>query len=92
MKKSLPLIVFYCLLMLSCSVSNKNKISFNTDLFHLSINKSGLITEMKDVGSGKNYLSIDTIAPLLSIKHNGSMKFPREAQYDNKSNILNLIF
>jgi len=47
---------------------------------------------MKDVGSGKNYLSIDTIAPLLSIKHNGSMKFPREAQYDNKSNILNLIF
>ena len=72
-----PFVYFFLFLVLLTACNpNKQLVKIQTDNFRLSINSKGYITELTDIAGNQNYLSIDTIAPLLSCQVNGKMLYP----------------
>ncbi|MFC2097009.1 hypothetical protein ACFLSI_01615 [Bacteroidota bacterium] len=90
MKKLLLLSTITCLLIVSCSQNNSGKITLKTESFKLSINNEGSINKFIDTNTGINYLSEDTISPLMSIQVDGEMLMPEEANYDKNTEIISL--
>ena len=63
------MIVLSLVMIQSCS-GGKTGINLTTDSIHISIDNSGMISEISDLINETNYLNADTIAPLLSIRNN----------------------
>ena len=75
----------------SCSPSG-NSHSFSNDHFEIIIDGQGLLSSIKDVTSGKDYLARDSISPLLSIRKDSMIYFPIKAEFNNAENNIVLDF
>ncbi|MGD1980634.1 MAG: hypothetical protein PVK01_02550 [Flavobacteriaceae bacterium] len=76
----LPLIL---ILFVACSKNAPTIASFRTAVFKLSIDQKGRVNEFTDIGTGKNYLSSDSISPLLALRINKKWQFPDAAKLSN---------
>lgn len=85
--------IFYIFLLatiFAACTQKKSKIQFHTDFVGIGINSKGFITEIEDLKTHKNYLSVDTIAPLFSCRIDGKIIYPVSASFENQ--ILSLHF
>jgi len=82
-------ILFFILLFTACS-KQQTLVEFSSDAFKIGINKKGYVNELTDNGNNKNYLSTDTIAPLLSCRIKGKFLYPESAAF--AENILSIQF
>lgn len=78
------------LLLLSACTKNNTLVKFETDQFLIGIDKTGNINELTDIKNVKNYISIDTISPLLSCRIDSQLLYPILATFEN--NILTFQF
>jgi len=76
----LPLIL---ILFVACSKNAPTIASFRTAVFKLSIDEKGRVNEFTDIGTGKNYLSSDSISSLLALRINKKWQFPDAAKLSN---------
>jgi hypothetical protein len=74
------LILFACLLCLSRS--SNAQVSFISGELKMSINKQGSITELSNSLTSKNYLSLDTLSPLITLVSNDIRYKPASMAYD----------
>ena len=89
MKSKFFIVSLLAFIIMAC---NKNQpiAKFQTDHFLMSIDSKGYLTELTSINDQMNYLSSDTIAPLLSFRVEGKMLYPVSASYTN--DILTIIF
>jgi hypothetical protein len=76
-------IVFVLTILFACDVHSQ--VSFQTKQFKLSFNQVGMLTEMLDRVTNKNYLAADQTSYLLAVQRNGSFVNPQNLQWKNKS-------
>ena len=74
------LILFACLLCLSRS--SNAQVSFISGELKMSINKQGSITELSNSLTSKNYLSLDTLSPIITLVSNDIRYKPASMAYD----------
>ncbi|MEN8117468.1 MAG: hypothetical protein ABFS16_10840 [Bacteroidota bacterium] len=86
------LIILSALILILFTACNQNKalVEFKSDQFIVGINNKGNINQLTDVETGNNYISTDTISPLLSIRIDSQMFYPQSATVEN--NILTFKF
>lgn len=89
MKKAVYISILLIFIFTACK-QNKQMTTFQTDDLLFGINSKGYITQLTDVNTRQNYLSTDTIAPLLSCRVDGKMLYPVKASVD--SNIITFKF
>ena len=58
----------------------------------LSINKQGLLRNISVPDARENFLSLDTLAPLLSIRVENEMLYPKSASYDKEGKTITLYY
>lgn len=80
-----------CLLLVSCTNQNQF-MEFESDPFKISINQQGIIKNFVDKNTGKNYLAKNISAPLLSIRSQKEMFFPKSAILDETKQIISISF
>jgi hypothetical protein len=73
----------------SCK-NNHSLVAFKSDSFQIDIDKKGNIIQLTDIQNSKNYISTDTIAPLLSCMSNSEILYPVSASFE--SEILSVTF
>jgi len=78
------------LLFLSCST--RNKLELETSSLRISVDKFGLITQLTEIQSSENFLSGDTIAPLLSVRIENEVLRSLSANFDQSDHIITLYF
>lgn len=83
MNKFLSFLVTSTFLFISCS-KESTIASFKTPVFKLSIDSKGLINEFTDLATGKNYLSNDSISPLLALRIEGRWEFSESVKFIDK--------
>ncbi len=66
------------------------EVHFNTADFHLSIDASGSVTSLFDKSQKKEYIPLDSTAPLLTLRSNG--QFVRPTGLTQKGDVLMLFF
>jgi len=66
----------------SCS-DKKTVVSYQSGSFLIGINSEGLINQLIDLKSNKNYISKDTIAPILSCRIDSQIHYPVSANVEN---------
>ena len=71
--------VFLIILIIAGCNPKNTLVEFNSDHFKIGINKTGFVSELVDIKSNTNYLSEDTIAPLISCRINGQFFYPVSA-------------
>ncbi len=76
----LPLALITCI--------SDNKVELSTDNLLIRIDGNGYLTEMKDISSGENYLSADTVSPLISIRVDSAILMPVKVRNGNSSGSL----
>ena len=91
MKKLLLIFLSANLIFTTCSINNKSIIvELETSFFKTSINEKGSFTNFFDLKTGKDYLSMDSITPVMSIRINKIIYAPLSAVYND--NIFTLTF
>lgn len=80
-KYCLFLSIFLSAVLLSCS-NEKTIIEFESDAFSIGIDSKGYLSQLIDKNTGKNYLSGDTIAPLLTCRIDSVMHYPVAASFE----------
>ena len=81
MQKYLVVILVLTLGITSCN-KNATYVQFQSSHFHIGIDNSGFVTELVDTDTRHNYLSPDTIAPLLSCGVGEKIYYPVLASND----------
>ena len=89
MKNAFLAIISSMLLAISCSNSGEG-IEINSSSFQIALNEEGEVSKLLDLKTGINYLSNDTLAPLLSIWMNGKVSKPESTSYNEKDKIITL--
>ena len=89
MKRNLLFFAAIIVLFASCK-NNHPLVSFKSDSFQIDIDKKGNIIQLTDIQNSKNYISTDTIAPLLSCMTNSKILYPVSASFE--SEILSVMF
>lgn len=87
MKARSILSLLLLLFVVSC-VTWENQIVLVTESFRVSIDGNGLVTELAGTKTGINYLSNDSISPLMSIRINEEIIFPQSAEQKDSFLIL----
>jgi hypothetical protein len=83
MNKKLILFAAIVLLLASCN-SNQTLVTFKSDNFQIDIDKKGNVIQLTDLQNNKNYISTDTIAPLLTCMTNSEILYPVSASVENQ--------
>ena len=81
--KKLTLALIIAVFLFSCSKENVI-VEFKSGNFQIGISDKGTVSQLIDINSGKNYISKDTIAPLLSCRIDSQMIYPVSAIYENQ--------
>ncbi len=80
MKRSVLISSVMLLFLVSCVGDRESdSIIFQSDFFKISINENGFLTQLIDRESGKNYLSPDSSAALMSVRVSGKILLPTSA-------------
>jgi hypothetical protein len=58
------------------------QVSFTSGELKMSLSKQGSITELSNLSTGKNYISTDTISPLITLVSNNKRYQPGSMSYD----------
>jgi hypothetical protein len=66
--------------------------SFTSGELKMSLNKQGSITELSNSSTGKNYLSIDTLSPLITLVSNDIRYQPASMTYDKAQKKITLAY
>lgn len=77
LRNSIPFLGLICLSQLSFA-----QVSFTSGELNMSLNKQGSVTELSNTSTGKNYLSTDTISPLITLVSNNIRYQPSSLNYD----------
>ncbi len=89
MKRLILFLIVSNLLFVSCSINKETKlIELKTKSFQISIDEKGYISKLIDVETGTNYLSNDTIAPIMSVSRNDEIVYPQSAELKENTLIL----
>jgi hypothetical protein len=83
MNKILVLITTVVIILSSCS-KNQSLVEFKSSQFLIEIDTKGDVTQLLDIQNQKNYISIDTISPLLSCMVNSEIIYPIGATFENE--------
>jgi hypothetical protein len=86
----IPCLLIVILFLFSSCVKDKTLAEFKSGRFVIGIDTKGNINQLKDIQNDRNYLSADTIAPLLSIRVDSQMVYPVSASIEGE--ILNVRF
>ncbi len=81
--------IFFILIFTGCS-KHQTLVELNSENFKIGIDKNGFISQFTDLRTNTNYLSTDTIAPLLSYRINGQFAYPVSATF--QENFLEIQF
>lgn len=85
--------LFFLLSILSLLFSSCMKqdvlVTYNSDHLSIGIDSKGFVQSLTDKSTGTNYLSTDTIAPLLSCRVESEIIFPVSAVVENEHLIFN---
>ena len=68
------------------------QVSFTAGGLKIGIDKKGFVTELSNTGDHQNYLSKDTIAPLMTLISGGKKQYPTSMTYAAGAKKINLIF
>ena len=91
MKNAFLILTFLPILFLSCTTENSTKlIELKTDGFQITLDRQGYFSHFMDLNNGKDYLSKDTLAPLMTIRRENTIILPQSAKL--KENILTLFY
>ena len=66
------------------------QVQLSTGSLKLKLDKKGFLTELSNLQSGKNYLSADTIAPLLTLVSNQVNYLPSSLTYNKSATTISL--
>lgn len=90
MKKLLPLLIVMGLLLNSCSNNTEpTLLELKTGQLKLDIGEKGSVIRLIYIETGKNYISEDTINPLMAVRINGDVLIPQSANVENEILTLN---
>ena len=87
MKNRIYFIIFTLFIFSACKQNNQ-LVSFQSNDLILGIDSKGFITYLTNVNSNQNYISTDTIAPLLSCRVDGEILYPMSASVENETLLL----
>lgn len=87
---SILLIFFTSLIVLSCSSDQTKIVDRTIGSLKMTINDKGSLVNLIDVNTGKDYILKDTLAPLMSVRVNNKMSYPKSATI--KDEIISLTF
>ena len=73
----------------SCT-REKPLVEFETAHLKIGVSDKGSILELTDLNTGKNYISMDTLAPLISCRIDSQMYYPEKASFSDGT--LNISF
>lgn len=82
MTKTFLSILIAAMFLFSCT-KEQHLVEFKTTQFLIGINKTGYIHQLIDIQNKKEYLSNDTLAPLISCRVNSEMIYPVRASIVN---------
>jgi len=85
-------IVFLTLLVFSLNLSSRAQIAFKAGDLSIRFDDKGYFTEIINQKTKQNYLSKDTIAPLLTLISENNRYTPSSLQFNKKNNMLTLNF
>lgn len=89
MKNTFLIFSLFSLIFFSCSVNNEVKIlSVKTQSFTANINDKGLFINLIDTKTGREYLQLDTISPILTIRSNNKFLIPKSATVTGSNLVL----
>ena len=89
MKRLLILLLVANMVFVSCTINKEtNLIELKTKSFQISIDKKGYFSKLLDINSSIDYLSEDTIAPVLSVSRNEEIIYPQAAELKANTLIL----
>jgi hypothetical protein len=89
MKQKIYILIFFILTIFSCS-TKKSIVEVKSSMFSIGIDPYGKINHLLDLKNAHEYLSSDTLSPLLQCRVNGEMLPPVSATFDK--DILTLRF
>lgn len=81
MYKNLILLFILATLLSSCK-KNQSLVEFKSSQFLIGIDAEGNVARLVDIKNQKDYLSRDTISPLLSIRMNSKIIYPIAASFE----------
>lgn len=81
MNRILSLLVLFIFAFSGCTKQN-TLVEFNAGNFRIGIDKQGFVNQLTDTESKTDYISNDTIAPLLSCRINGKFFYPVSASIE----------
>ncbi|REG83047.1 hypothetical protein [Algoriphagus antarcticus] len=88
---SVILLLLICLIVGSCSTNSDSIIlDLSTESLKITINDKGSFINFIDVNTGTDYISTDTLAPLMSVRINNEIIHPKSATV--KDDIISLDF
>lgn len=90
--RKLIIVLLSLLFIFSTCTRQSEDFTFNTDLFRITIDHTGMVTGIFAENSEVNYLAADTLAPLLTLRIQNKLLFPEKAVFDNEKDILELSF
>jgi hypothetical protein len=82
MKQKLILLGVLIAIIVSCD-NNQTLVTFKSDTLQIGIDKEGNINQLIDIGNNKNYVSFDTLAPLLTCRVDSEMLYPVSVSFKN---------
>jgi hypothetical protein len=82
MNRILFLLIAIATLFSSCS-NNQSLVEFKTSNFLIGVDTKGNVSQLVDSKNQQNYLSNDTISPLLTCMVNSEMIYPNTATFEN---------
>ena len=85
--KTILLLLFICF----SSMAN-SQIFFNSGNLRMAINKSGVITELNNTSTNKNYLYKDSISPLITLLSGNKRHLPSSLAYNPSQHKITLLF
>jgi len=85
--KTALLFLFICF-----SIMANSQVFFNSGNFRMAINKSGVITELNNTATNKNYLYKDSISPLITLLSGNKRHLPSSLAYNPSQHKITLLF
>ena len=89
MQKNLIYFLLASILVCSCSGFDSSATKLSTENFQLSIDAEGLITEFTDLTKQINYIDVDSVTALMSLRVNKQIMLPQSAEVQNDLILLN---
>ena len=86
------LILFPAIFLATACSRQPATIRLSTENLEMQLDERGYLAHLLDLRSGHDYLAQDTIAPLLSIRHNGELLYPEALSFQEQDGLLSLSF